>query len=59
MNQDFKTAYTRLQEINSYLKDNQLIDISELVGLQSEAKLLYEFLQKYLVAESNNDAQMT
>lgn len=56
MNQDFKTAYLRLQEINAYLKDNQIIDITELVGLQNEAKLLYEFLQKYLFVETQHDA---
>jgi uncharacterized metal-binding protein len=45
---DFKTAYQRLQEIVVYIKSNQIIDIEELISLQEEAKILYDFLQTKL-----------
>ncbi|MBP7007880.1 hypothetical protein KBB05_04105 [Patescibacteria group bacterium] len=51
---DFKTAYKRLQEISEYLKSQEVIDIQELIALQSEATSLHEFLQSSLL---NNNVQ--
>ncbi|MEY3232690.1 MAG: hypothetical protein RLZ54_705 [Candidatus Parcubacteria bacterium] len=43
---DFKTAYQRLEEINYYIKSEEIIDIDKLIALQEEAKALYNFLQE-------------
>ncbi len=55
MIQDFKTAYERLQEIASYLKSDQIIDIDQLILLQEEAKTLYEFLQSKLLISPTDE----
>lgn len=55
MIQDFKTAYERLQEIANYLKSDQIIDIDQLVVLQEEAKILYEFLHNKLLNSSSHE----
>lgn len=45
---EFKQAFMRLQEINQLLKSDELIDVSEIIELQQEAKYLYDFCNKEL-----------
>jgi len=52
---DFKTAYLRLQQIAQIIKSTPVIDIEELLKLQSEAKELHEFLQSKLLISKTDE----
>lgn len=46
---NFAEAYKRLQEINTLLQSQDLVDIEHIVALQKEAKELYDTCQTILL----------
>ncbi len=44
----FAEAYTRLQEIHEMLQWDDLIDVQQIITLQTEAKKCYELCQSQL-----------
>lgn len=46
--QTFKESYERLSEISELLDKDEVIDVDDLIKLQSEAKKLYNFCNSKL-----------
>lgn len=46
---NFKEAYIRLQEIQSMLQSDELIDLEEVLALHQEAKKCYELCAQLLL----------
>jgi hypothetical protein len=54
MQQNFKTAFLRLREIQEKLETEEIIDVDELINLQKEAKELYEFCESKIKKLDDN-----
>ncbi len=51
----FKEAYQRLEQIYNLLKNNEIIDIDEIINLQKEAEKLYNYCNDILKKVNQND----
>ena len=56
---DFVKSFTRLQEIHTELQHNSLVDISQIMQLQEEAKKMYEYCNKQLHKVENDLANIS
>lgn len=54
MQQNFKTSFLRLREIQEKLETEEIIDVDELINLQKEAKELYEFCESKIKKLDDN-----
>ena len=54
---NFESAYKRLQEIYSIINNQEIVDLSKLTELQTEADKLYEFLQSVIKKENSKDQE--
>ena len=54
---DFESAYKRLQEIYTIINNQEIVDLSKLTELQTEADKLYTFLQSTIKKETIKDVE--
>ena len=53
----FESAYKRLQEIYTIINNQEIVDLSKLTELQTEADKLYTFLQSTIKKETIKDVE--